>query len=140
MQRDLGSPLGPGGFLSTTIEVGTIISSAMSGRLLKLYGAGKVRVVSVLMSAVVPCELQFSPSIVWLIVCAVPLGLGAGAVDTGLNDYVAIHYKARHMSWLHCFWGVGATLGPIIMAQFISGDSSWRNGYFVISLIQFALV
>ena len=140
MQRDFGTPLGTGGFLFMTIAVGTIISSLISGRILKLYGTGKVTFVSVLMTAVALLGFYFSPSIVWLIVCAVPLGLGAGAIDTGLNDYVAINYKARHMSWLHCFWGVGATLGPIIMAQFISGESSWRNGYFAISVIQFALV
>ena len=140
MQPDLGAPLETAGFLFMTIASGTIISSLLSGRLLKRYGTGKVTVVSVLMTAVALLGFQFAPSIVWLIVCAVPLGLGAGAIDTGLNDYVAINYKARHMSWLHCFWGVGATLGPLVMAQFISWDNSWRNGYFVISIIQFALV
>lgn len=83
---------------------------------------------------------HFAPSIVWLFIFAIPLGLGAGAVDTGLNNYVASHYKAHHMSWLHCFWGVGATLGPIIVAQFISRDNSWRSGYFAIASIQFILV
>ncbi|MEK5206854.1 Fucose permease [Psychrobacillus psychrotolerans] len=142
MQGDLGAPLETAGLLFMTIACGTIISSLISGRILKRYGTGKVTFVSVLMTAVALLGFHFAPSIVWLMVCAVPLGLGAGAVDTGLNDYVAVNYKARHMSWLHCFWGVGATLGPIIMAQFISGDSSssWRNGYFLIAAIQFALV
>ncbi|WP_411747345.1 MFS transporter [Psychrobacillus psychrotolerans] len=142
MQGDLGAPLETAGLLFMTIACGTIISSLISGRILKRYGTGKVTFVSVLMTAVALLGFHFAPSIVWIMVCAVPLGLGAGAVDTGLNDYVAVNYKARHMSWLHCFWGVGATLGPIIMAQFISGDSSssWRNGYFLIAAIQFALV
>lgn len=140
MQPDFGAPLETAGFLFMTIAVGTIISSLVSGRVLNRYGTGKVTIVSVLMTAVSLLGFHFAPSVVWLIVCAVPLGLGAGAVDAGLNDYVATNYKAHHMSWLHCFWGVGATLGPLIMAQFISGDSSWRNGYFVIAGIQFMLV
>lgn len=85
-------------------------------------------------------DFIFAPSVIWLFLCAIPLGLGAGAVDAGLNDYVATHYKAHHMSWLHCFWGVGATLGPIIMAQYISGQNSWSNGYLASSGIQFVLV
>ena len=72
-------------------------------------------------------------------VLAVPLGLGAGSVDSALNNYVATHYKARHMSWLHCFWGVGATMGPIIMSQFIAKENSWRNGYLAVSELQFML-
>ena len=92
------------------------------------------------MTAVALLGFSFSPSLIWLIICAVPLGLGAGAVDAGLNNYVATHYKAHHMSWLHCFWGVGASLGPIIMSQFITGQNSWRQGYVAIAIIQFALV
>ena len=140
MQSDLGAPLDIAGFLFMTIAGSTIISSLVSGKVLKRFGTGKVTFVSVLLTAGALLGFHFAPSIVWLFVCAIPLGLGAGAVDAGLNDYVATHYKAHHMSWLHCFWGVGATLGPIIMAQFISGQSSWRNGYFTISGIQFALV
>ena len=140
MQTDLGAPLEAAGFLFMTIAGGTIISSLISGRVLKRYGTGKVTFVSVLMTAIALLGFHFAPSIVWLMVCAVPLGLGAGAIDAGLNDYVATNYQARHMSWLHCFWGVGASLGPIIMAQFISENNSWRDGYFVISGIQFVLV
>ncbi len=140
MQSDTGAPLETAGFLFMTIASGTIISSLASGKALKRFGTGKVTVFSVLMTAGALLGFHFAPSIVWLFVCAIPLGLGAGAVDAGLNDYVATHYKAHHMSWLHCFWGVGATLGPIIMAQFISGQNSWRNGYFAISGIQFVLV
>ncbi|PAV28430.1 MFS transporter [Virgibacillus profundi] len=140
MQLDLEAPLETAGILFMTISGGTIISSLLSGKLLKRFGTGKVAFVSVLMTAGALLGFNFAPSVVWLIVCAIPLGLGAGAVDAGLNDYVATNYKAHHMSWLHSFWGVGATLGPIIMAQFILEDNSWRNGYFVISCLQFALV
>jgi fucose permease len=139
MQKDLGAPLEAAGWLFMTVAGGTIISSLVSGSILKRFGTGKVTFVSCLMTALALVGFQFSPSIVWLIVCAVPLGLGAGAVDSGLNNYVAAHYKAHHMSWLHSFWGVGATMGPIIMAQFIAGDFSWRSGYMAIAGIQFTL-
>lgn len=140
MQSDYGAPLETAGFLFMTIAGGTIISSLVSGKVLKRFGTGKVTVVSVLLTACALLGFHFAPSIFWLVICAIPLGLGAGAIDAGLNDFVATNYKAHHMSWLHCFWGVGATLGPIIMAQFISEDNSWRNGYYVIAGIQFSLV
>jgi len=140
MQSDLGAPLETAGFLFMTVAGGTIISSLISGKLLRRFGTGKVTFISVFMTACALLGFHYAPSVVWLYVCSIPLGLGAGAVDSGLNDYVATHYKAHHMSWLHCFWGVGATFGPIIMAQFISVQHSWRNGYFAISGIQFSLV
>jgi fucose permease len=140
MQSDIGAPLETGGILFMTISAGTIISSLISGKVLKKFGTGKVTFVSVLMTATALLGFYFAPSVAWLIVCAIPLGLGAGAVDAGLNDYVATNYKAHHMSWLHCFWGVGATLGPIIMAQHILEGNTWRNGYLIIAGIQFALV
>lgn len=140
MQIDLEAPLETAGMLFMTIAGGTIISSLVSGRMLKRFGTGRVTFVSVLMTACALLGFHFAPSVFWLFVCAIPLGLGAGAVDAGLNDYVAVNYKAHHMSWLHSFWGVGATLGPIILAQFIAAENSWRNGYFIISGIQFTLV
>ncbi|MGE6721028.1 MFS transporter [Peribacillus frigoritolerans] len=139
MQSDYGAPLETAGLLFMTIAGGTIISSLASGMVLKLFGTGNVTFVSCLLTAGALLGFHFAPSLVWLIVCAIPLGLGAGSVDAGLNDYVATQYKAHHMSWLHCFWGVGATFGPIIMAQFISEQNSWRNGYLAISGIQFTL-
>ncbi|WP_077622368.1 MFS transporter [Sediminibacillus massiliensis] len=140
MQQDLDAPLETAGYLFMIIAGGTIVSSLASGMVLKRFGTGKVTLVSCLMTAASLLGFQFAPSLVWLIVCAIPLGLGAGAIDTGLNDYVARHYKAHHMSWLHSFWGVGATSGPIIMAMFISDQSSWRHGYLAIAIIQFSLV
>lgn len=140
MQPDYGAPLETAGLLFMVVAGGTIVSSLLSGKVLGWFGTGKVTVVSCLMTAGALLGFSMAPSLIWLVICAIPLGLGAGAVDSGLNNYVAFHYKAHHMSWLHCFWGVGATLGPIIMAQVISGDYSWRNGYFVVAGIQFALV
>lgn len=140
MQVEFKAPLETAGVLFMTIAGGTIISSFISGSVLKRFGTGMVTFVSCFMTAGALLGFYLAPSIIWMFIFAIPLGLGAGAVDTGLNNYVAAHYKAHHMSWLHCFWGVGATLGPIIIAQFIATDNSWRSGYFVIASIQFALV
>ncbi|MCS0670244.1 sugar MFS transporter [Cytobacillus firmus] len=139
MQADLGAPLETAGLLFMTIAGGTIISNLVSGRILKRFGTGKVSLFSTLMTAAALLGFYFAPSVYWLFLCAIPLGLGAGAIDAGLNDYVAAHYKAHHMSWLHSFWGVGATIGPIIMAQYIAGGNSWSDGYFAIAGIQFVL-
>jgi fucose permease len=140
MQSEFGTRLETAGLLFMTIAGGTIISSFASGAVLKRFGTGIVTVFSVLMTAGALLGFHFAPSIFWLFICAIPLGLGAGAVDAGLNNYVASHYKAHHMSWLHCFWGVGATMGPVIMAQYISGQNSWRSGYLAIAGFQFVLV
>jgi fucose permease len=140
MQSEFGAQLETAGLLFMTIAGGTIISSFASGAVLKRFGTGIVTFVSVLMTAGALLGFHFAPSIFWLFICAIPLGLGAGAVDAGLNNYVASHYKAHHMSWLHCFWGVGATMGPVIMAQYISGQNSWRSGYLAIAGFQFVLV
>lgn len=140
MQLDINAPFESVGLLSMIIAGGTIISSLFSGVVLNRFGTGKVTAVSVLLTAIALLGFYFSPSLIWLTLCAVPLGLGAGAVDAGLNAYVAANYKAHHMSWLHCFWGIGATIGPIIMAQTLSASGSWREVYFTIAIIQFLLV
>lgn len=140
MQLDFAAPLETAGLLYMTIAAGTIVSSLASGTVLKRFGTGKVTLVSCIMTAGALLGFAISPSIFWLMICAIPFGLGAGSVDAGLNNYVAAHYKAHHMSWLHCFWGVGATLGPIIMAQFISGQNLWRQGYLTVAAIQICLV
>ncbi|WP_413381406.1 MFS transporter [Alkalihalobacillus sp. 1P02AB] len=139
MQQELGLPLEAAGFLFMTIAGGTIVSSLVSGKVITRFGTGKVTFFSGLMTASALLGFYFAPSIMWLVICSILLGLGAGAVDAALNNYVANNYKAHHMSWLHSFWGVGATLGPLIMAQFISGQHAWRSGYLTISVIQFAL-
>jgi len=140
MHPDFGLPLEAAGIASMTIAGGTIVSSLASGWVLKRVGTGKVALVSTAMTAGALLGISFAPSFIWFLVLAVPLGLGAGSIDAGLNHYVATHYRSHHMSWLHCFWGVGATIGPNIMARYIAVQHSWRQGYLVVSLIQFSLV
>lgn len=140
MHLDLGAKLEAAGIISMSIAGGTIVSSLASGYVLKKLGTGKVTLISCFMTAAALLGFSLAPSFLWLIILAIPLGLGAGSVDAGLNNYVANHYKAHHMSWLHCFWGVGATLGPIIMSSFIGNNGSWRNGYRTVSFLQFSLV
>lgn len=140
MQTDLSVGLSSAGIISMIICGGTIISSLFSGKLINRFGTGKVTFISVTMTALALLGFSFSPSFIWLCIMAIPLGLGAGSVDAALNNFVALHYKAKHMSWLHCFWGIGATSGPIIMSLFLAKNSGWQKGYFTISLIQFFLV
>ena len=140
MHLDLNASLGSAGVISMIISGGTIISSFMSGRVLRRFGTGKVTAVSVLMTACALLGISYAPSFFWMIIPAIPLGLGAGSVDAGLNAYVAAHYKSYHMSWLHCFWGIGAMTGPFIMSQFMKGGHSWRGGYLTVAIIQFILV
>jgi len=140
MQIDLSVSFSSAGIISMIISGGTIISSLLSGRIINRFGTGKVTFVSVLMTAVALFGFSISPSFIWLCIMAIPLGLGAGSVDAALNNFVALHYKAMHMSWLHCFWGVGATSGPIIMSFFLAKNSGWQNGYLTIAIIQLSLV
>jgi fucose permease len=122
------------------ISGGTVISSIFSARIIRRLGTGVVTAVSVLMTAVALLGFSFSHGFIVLCLWAVPLGLGGGSVDAAINNYVALHYKARHMSWLHCFWGVGASTGPIIMSSFLINNNSWNMGYRTIGLIQCCLV
>lgn len=139
MKLDIGASLEAAGIVSMTITFGTIISSLLSEKLIKRFGTGKITFASVLSTAVALLGFSVSGSIIWLIAFAVPLGLGAGSIDVGLNNFVALHYRAHHMSWLHCFWGVGATLGPVIMSMCIKSNNGWRSGYLIISMIQFVM-
>ncbi len=140
MRAGWSAPLGQAGSISLTVAGGTVVSSLMSSRVIGRFGTGKVTIVSVLMTACALLGFSLAPGAWWLYVAAVPLGLGAGAVDAGLNAYVAKNYKARHMNWLHCFWGVGATLGPVIMGSFVARGNFWQGGYRTVSAIQFGLV
>ncbi|MCT1401025.1 MFS transporter [Paenibacillus sp. p3-SID867] len=140
MQPEIGAAFESAGLLSMVVTGGTIVSSLVSGSLIERFGTGIVTFVSCLLTASALLGFSFAPSLFWLILLAIPLGLGAGAVDSGLNNYVANHYKAHHMSWLHCFWGVGATLGPIIMSYSMGTNDAWRDGYYTVSMLQFALV
>ncbi|WP_411350151.1 MFS transporter [Paenibacillus sp. WLX2291] len=140
MYPDLHASLGSAGIIAMIIAAGTIVSSLFSGRLIAMIGTGKITLISCLMTAAALFGFSAAPSMLWLIVLAIPLGLGAGAVDAALNHYVAANYQAHHMNWLHCFWGVGATMGPIIMSYSIATNDSWRSGYLTVAGIQLGLV
>jgi fucose permease len=140
MYGSLNVPLYYAGFISMIIAGGTVISSVMSERIIRRFGTGIVTAVSVLMTAAALIGFSLSHSFPALCLSAIPLGLGAGSVDAALNNYVALHYKARHMSWLHCFWGIGASIGPLIMSSFLIRQNPWNSGYRAIGIIQFCLV
>lgn len=127
------------GAISIVITVGTISSSLLSGRLIKRYGEGVITLVSGLLTGGALLGYAFAPSYIWFVVLALPLGFGAGSVDTALNHYVSQHFKAHHMNWLHAFWGVGATLGPVLMGGIIGVSGSWRQGYQTVAMIQLVL-
>jgi len=140
MRTELGLPLEGAGLVSLFVTTGTIISSLLTGTLIRKLGTGKLTTLSVLTTALALLGYSFTTNFTWLLLMAIPLGLGAGAVDAVLNDFVARHYNSRHMSWLHAFWGVGATAGPLLMAWMISLTGRWQNGYRSVSIVQFALV
>lgn len=139
MSGQLGVPLSYAGIVTMIIAGGTIVSSLMSDRLTRRFGAGLVTAVSVLMTAVALFGFSISRSMLSLCLWAIPYGLGAGAVDAALNNYVALHYASRHMSWLHCFWGVGAAISPFIMSACLSGGWGWSSGYRSVAGIQVVL-
>jgi len=119
---------------------GTVISSVFSVYVIRRFGTGLVVIFSILLTALMLFSFSMSKSFLLLCLFAFPLGLGSGSVDASLNNYVALHYKARHMSWLHCFWGVGASIGPLIMSFYLINRDSWNSGYRTISIVQICLV
>jgi fucose permease len=130
---------GMAGSVSMIISAGTIISSLNSDRLTKKLGTGKVTVVSTALTAAALLGFSTAPQFWMLWLLALPLGLGAGAIDAGLNNFVALHYKAIHMNWLHASWGIGAAAGPVLMGSAISATGSWRTGYLIVACAQAAL-
>lgn len=137
--QEFNVPVSYAGAIFMIISAGTIFSSLQSDRLTKLLGTGKVTAFSVLMTAVALWGFSISSSYWMLVLWAIPYGLGAGSVDASLNNYVALHYKSHHMSWLHCMWGVGASIGPYIMSFALLNGQTWNMGYRYISLIQVVL-
>lgn len=140
LRIDIGAPLSGAGMVSMIVTAGTIVSSLVSARVIRRFGTGKVTAVSTALTAAALLGYAFAPAYWWLCIMAIPLGLGAGAVDAALNNFVALHYKAHHMSWLHCFWGLGATAGPILLSVFLARPQGWRTGIRSIGLLQLALV
>ena len=139
MHSDLGVPLGVAGVLTTIIAGGTIVSSLASERLTRRFSAGSVTAVSVGMTAAALVGFSFSDAFWMLCLWAIPYGLGAGAVDAALNNYVALHYAARHMNWLHACWGVGAAISPFVMSFALSSSLGWSGAYVIIGGIQVVL-
>ena len=132
-------PVSYAGIISMIIAAGTVISSLQSDRLTKKLGTGKITAISVATTAVALFGFSVSHSFIALCLWAVPYGLGGGSVDAALNNYVALHYESRHMSWLHCMWGVGASIGPYIMGYALSNKQGWSMGYRYISIFQIGL-
>lgn len=132
-------PVSYAGAISMIIALGTVISALQSDRLTKKFGPGIVTACSVGITCIALFGFSISSSYWMLCLWAVPYGLGAGSVDASINNYVAIHYESRHMSWLHCMWGVGTTIGPVIMGAALTGGYTWNMGYRVIGMIQIVL-
>lgn len=140
IHQDLNVPISYAGITTMIVCGGTIVSSLFSGKLIRRFGTGKVTTFSVFLTATGLLGIYFSPSFIWICLLGIPLGLGAGAVDSALNNFVALNYEAKHMNWLHCFWGVGATSGPFIMSFYLLRENGWRMGYATIGIIQAILV
>lgn len=139
MHEDLGVPVGYAGFITMIIAAATIASSLASERVTRRFGAGIVTAFSVGLTATALVGFSFSGSFWLLCLWAIPYGLGAGAVDAALNNYVALHYAARHMNWLHSFWGVGASISPFIMSYAITSGLGWSGAYRIVGIIQVVL-
>lgn len=140
LRLDIGATTEMAGYISLTVSFSTVISSLFASKLLYKFGTGKVTLGSILLTAIALTGISVSDAFIYLILLAIPLGLGAGCVDAALSNYVALHFKAKHMSWLHCFWGVGAMTGPIVMSFWLRNENNWRAGFVTISIMLTVLV
>lgn len=114
--------------------------SFVAGKVIRKFGTPLVTLVSTLLTVIGLFIMSAAPNIVIMMLGAVVLGYGAGVIDTALNNFVSLHYKAQHMNWLHAFWGVGVTISPLILAFFLNDEvGSWRNGYRVVALLQLSV-
>ncbi len=137
---DFNVPESFGSFYSIITGVCSGGIAFIAGNLLRKFGTANVTFFSILLTAIGLLGISFSPNIVVMMICAIIMCYGQGAIDTGLNNYISLHYEARHMNWLHCFWGVGVTISPLIMSAFLNTENgSWRNGYRILSLIQISI-
>lgn len=126
------------GIISMVISASTIVSSLLSDKLTRKFGTKWVTTLSVFLSSFALLGFSYSNSILMILLCAIPYGLGAGGIDAALNNYVAIHYSSKHMSWLHCFWGVGTIISPLVMSYSLT-NASWNIGYRIISFVQLGI-
>lgn len=129
-------PISFGSFVTVIISCGTVISSLMSSKIINRFGTNKVSAFSTLLTALSLFGFSISPNIWTMCILAVPLGIGAGAIDIALNNYVALHYTAKDMSFLHCFYGIGVSVSPYILSLVIDGKYGWRGGYKIAFAIQ----
>ncbi len=136
---EFGLPESFGSVYSVVTAVSTGGIAFIAGPLLRKFGTGRVTFFSTLLTALGLIGISFSPNIVVMMICTIIMGYGAGAIDTGLNNFVSLHYKAKHMNWLHCCWGLGVTVSPMIMSAFLGSNGTWRNGYRVIAILQFTI-
>ena len=136
---EFGLPISYASFVTVIIYGGTVASSLLSAKVINRFGTSKVTAVSTALTAAGLLGFSFSGGLIWLCLFAVPLGLGAGAIDSALNNYIALHYKATHMSFLHCAYGVGVTLSPYLMALALSDNNDWRGGYRIAFFIQIGI-
>ena len=136
---EFGIPYTYNNFVSITVSLCTTCSSVFSHKILTRFKTGNVTAFSTFLTALGLLGFSFSPNIYFMILFSIPLGLGAGCIDSGLNNYVALHYKATHMNFLHCFYGVGVALSPFIMSFMLSTDLGWRGGYRVVFIIQLVI-
>lgn len=136
---EFGLPVSYANFVTSIISGGTILSSLLSTRLIRRYGTAGITAVSTALTAGALLGFSYSNSLLFLCLFAIPLGIGAGAIDTALNNYVALHYKAVHMNFLHCFYGIGISLSPYLMSMMLSDHGNWRSGYRTVFWIQLAI-
>ena len=139
MVSELNAPLWGAGILQMTTSLCTIISSLNSARLIRRFGTGRLTAMSCLLTATALMGMSFAPHYAFLLLLCIPLGLGAGAVDAAINNYVALHCEPRHMNWLHCFWGVGTIISPMVMSAVLAAGMRWTVGYRGVSAMQLAL-
>lgn len=139
MHTALAVPVSYAGIISMIISCGTVVSSLMSARGIKKFGTGVMTAAGVGLMAFALLGISFSRFFLLLCVFALPMGIGSGIIDVALNNFVALHYSARHMNWLHCFWGLGATAGPFVMSLSLSRQNNWQMGYLTVGLIQCAV-
>lgn len=132
-------PISFGSFVTVLISFGTILSSLVSNRLIHRLGTNRVSAFSTLLTALALLGFSFAPNLGTMCALSIFLGLGAGAIDVALNNYVALHYSATHMSFLHCFYGVGVAVSPYILSLVIQGEAGWRGGYRIAFLLQLAI-
>lgn len=139
MYQELGIPVSYAGYINMTVSIGTILSSMVSARMINRFGTGMVTFVSTVMTAVALLGFALADHVWWFFLLSIPLGLGAGCIDCGLNNFVALHYTSRQMSFLHCSYGIGVAFSPWLMSLALSAENDWRRGYLLVTGVQAVL-